>query len=79
MTDFMKWLYPNYIKPQLDAVPTGDYGFHFALIDSELGPHALESYEKILEFTAANAFLLGIRTGAGLAGAPLPQNPPFTA
>ncbi len=46
MSDFMIWLYAQYIKPQLDAAPQGDYSFHFDLIHNELGPHALESYEK---------------------------------
>ena len=36
------------------------------MIHNELGYHALESYEKNLEFTAIHAFLLGLRTGAGL-------------
>ena len=62
MSDFMKWLYHRYIRPYLDAVP------HFELVENELGQHAVESYEKIQEFTAIHAFLLGLRTGAGLAG-----------
>ena len=72
MSDFMIWLYAHYIKPQLDAAPRGDYSFHFDLMHNELGFHALESYEKSLEFTAIHAFLLGLRTGAGL-GALIPQ------
>ena len=68
MSDFMKWLYPRSIRPYLDAVPQADYSFHFELVENELGQHAVESYEKIQEFTANHAFLLGLRTGAGLAG-----------
>ena len=59
MSDFMKWLYPRYIRPYLDAVPQADYSFHFELVENELGQHAVESYEKIQEFTAIHAFLLG--------------------
>ena len=69
MPDFMIWLYAHYIKPQLDAAPSGDYSFHFDLMQNELGPHAVESYDKALKFTAIHAFLLGLRTGRGL-----PQN-----
>ena len=25
MSDFMKWLYAHYIKPQIDASPRGEY------------------------------------------------------
>ena len=72
MSDFMIWLYLHYIKPYLDTVPADDYNFHMDMIHNELGYHALESYEKNLEFTAFHAFLLGLRTGAGL-GALIPQ------
>ena len=66
MADFMIWLYAHYIKLQLDAAPQGDYSFHFDLMHNELGFHALESYEKSLEFAAIQAFLLGLRTGRSL-------------
>ena len=66
MSDFMIWLYLHYIKPYLDTVPLGDYSFHMDMIHNELGYHALESYEKSLEFTAIHAFLLSLRTGRGL-------------
>ena len=59
MSDFMIWLYLHYIKPYLDTVPADDYNFHMDMIHNELGYHALESYEKNLEFTAIHAFLLG--------------------
>ena len=66
MSDFMIRLYSHYIKLQLDAAPQGDYSFHFDLMHNELGFHALESYEKSLEFTAIQAFLLGLCTGRSL-------------
>ena len=34
MSDFMKWLYAHYIRPQIDAAPQGDYEFWFSLMDS---------------------------------------------
>ena len=67
MSEFMIWLYRQYIKPQLDAAPPGDYGMHVAFMENELGPHALESYEKVLELTAIRAFSLGLLTGESLA------------
>lgn len=79
MSDFMIWLYLHYIKPYLDTVPADDYNFHMDMIHNELGYHALESYEKNLEFTAIHAFLLGLRTGPGPAPGvihrPMPSSP----
>ncbi len=67
MSDFMLWLHANYIKPQLDATPKQDYDFHFDLIRNNLCATQWESLDKALEFTAIQAFLLGLRTGEGLA------------
>ena len=66
MSDFMKWLYVHYIRPQIDVAPQGDCEFWFSLLDSELDSNGREAYEKKLEFTAIHAFLLGLRTGEGL-------------
>ena len=68
MSDFMKWLYAHYIKPQLDAAPQDEYEMWISLMDGDLEHQFREEYEKTLEFTAIHAFLLGLRTGAGLAG-----------
>lgn len=67
MSDFMLWLYAHYIRPELDAAPQGDYSFHFDLLHNDLPAYPAESTAKILEFTAVQAFLLGLRTGRGLA------------
>lgn len=69
MSDFMLWLYTNYIRPQPDSARRGDYDFHFDLLRNELPPCAQASLDKCLEFTAIHAFLLGLRTGAGLSAA----------
>ena len=66
MSDFMKWLYPHYIRPYLDSVPPGEDEMWLSLMDGELEYQFREEYEKTLEFTAIHAFLLGLRTGAGL-------------
>lgn len=66
MTDFMKWLYPRYIRPYLDEVPREGYGLWFSLLDGELRAAEREDLDRVLEFTAVHVFLLGLRTGAGL-------------
>ena len=66
MSDVMKWLYPNYIKPYLDAAPRDDYELWLSLMEGDLPPGTRPEYEKCLEFTAVHAFLLGLRTGGGL-------------
>ena len=67
MSDFMLWLYANFIRPQVDAEEKGDYEFHFDLVRNTLPPPVRSSMEKCLEFTAVHAFSLGLKTGAGLA------------
>lgn len=67
MSDFMKWLYPHYIKPYLQSAPKGDYQFWLDLMENGLDPNCQEEFEKTLEFTAVQGFLLGLRTGMGLA------------
>ncbi|WP_143072726.1 hypothetical protein [Oscillibacter sp. PC13] len=68
MSDFMKWLYAHYIKPQLDAAPQDEYEMWISLMDGDLEHQFREEYEKTLEFTAIHTFLLGLRTGRGLPG-----------
>ena len=65
MSDFMKWLYGSYIKPQLNKAPPDEYELHLSLMENDLEPHLTESHKKVLEFTAIHAFLLGLRTGRG--------------
>ena len=66
MSDFMKWLYPRYIKPYLDEAPQEDYSFWIDLLHNELSFHDRQALEKLTEFTAIHAFLLGVQTGRGL-------------
>ena len=72
MTDFMKWLYPRYIRPYVEAAPQEEYEMWLSLMESDLEYQFREELDKTLEFTAIHAFLLGLRTGAGL-GALIPQ------
>lgn len=66
MSDFMKWLYPRYIRPYVEAAPREDYELWFSLLDGELRAAEREDLDRVLEFTAIHAFLLGLRTGRGL-------------
>ena len=68
MSDFMKWLYAHYIKPQIDAVPMEEYAFYLDLVRNNLTPSSRKDLEKAMEFQAVQAFLLGLRTGQGLSG-----------
>lgn len=64
--DFMQWLYANYIKPQLDMAPTEGHEMWLSLMENDLCPAQREICGKVLEFYSIHAFLLGMRTGAGL-------------
>ena len=66
MSDFLKWLYPHYIKPHLDAAPQDGYELWLSLMESEIPPDLRDIHAKTLEFTAIQSFLLGLRTGQGL-------------
>ena len=67
MSDFMKWLYTHYIKPQIDAAPLGEYASDLDLLKNTLEHPCRESHERAVEFAALQAFRLGVRTGKGLA------------
>lgn len=73
MSDFMLWLYANYIRPQLDAVEKDQYGPHFHIVEAALSPANRVNLRHVLEFTAIQAFLLGFRTSEGLTPLP-PRN-----
>lgn len=67
MTDFMRWLYVHYIQPQIKDQDFTGYETSLSLLDSTLDQDLRTQYERALEFYSSNAFLLGLRTGAGLA------------
>ena len=67
MDDFTRWLYTNYIKPQLGTITKeSDYALRIELLQGQLDKGGMEDLDKALEFTAIQAFLLGLRTGQGL-------------
>ena len=50
MSDFMKWLYASYIKPQIDASPRGEYAEALSVVENEISPQAKADYDKAAEF-----------------------------
>jgi hypothetical protein len=66
MTDFMRWLYASYICPQIEAGDRTGYELPFSLMTDLLDPDLQQKCSRLLEFYSAQAFLLGLRTGAGL-------------
>lgn len=66
MTDFTRWLYANYIWPHLKVQDTTGYETPLSLMDGCLDADLKKEYRRTLEFYAGHAFLLGLRTGAGL-------------
>ncbi|WP_298017189.1 hypothetical protein [uncultured Dysosmobacter sp.] len=66
MSEFMLWLYTHYISPHLETIPQGDYEIYFDSFFEETTFRGEQYYNKITEFTAIHAFLLGLRTGRGL-------------
>ena len=69
MPDFMPWLYDSYIRPQLYEIQECEYTNYFQNIIDSLPDSLLPDLQKCEEFTAIHAFLLGLRTGAGLSAA----------
>ena len=66
MNDFMKWLYANYTKPQIGKQDISAYETSLSLMENCLNDELKEEFHRTLEFYASHAFILGLRTGAGL-------------
>lgn len=66
MSDFMIWLYQQYINPYLESLPQGDYRIYFDEMFEQMSYNCEQLYLKTQEFTITQAFLLGLRTGQGL-------------
>ena len=64
--EFLPFLYKSYIKPYLDTCPTEGYEMSLAIMECDLDPVQLTHYARAVEFLTTRAFLLGLRTGAGL-------------
>ncbi len=67
MSDFLSFLYAHYIKPYLDTRPRDDGDtFRASLCENNQTEETRKDVEAVVAFAAAHAFLLGLRTGAGL-------------
>lgn len=64
--DFNQWLYAHYIKPYLDRCPRQGYEMELSLVENDLTKDQQAELDRVLEFWASRAFLLGVKTGAGL-------------
>ena len=68
MSDFLSFLYAHYIKPYLDTRPMDDGdAFRASLCENNQTEETRKDVEAVVAFAATHAFLLGLRTGAGLA------------
>ena len=67
MTDLMRCMYENYIRPQIESQPKdATEAMWFDRLDNELYPQEKESLQAVLAFYAAQGFRLGVRTGLAL-------------
>ena len=67
MSDFLTFLYEGYIKPYLDRQSKDDGDtFRHSLCEGNQTEETQKDVDAVGAFAAAHAFLLGVRTGAGL-------------
>ncbi len=67
MSDFMRWMYDHYIKPNIESQPKDDgEEMQFDLLNNELDPVARDALQAALAHYAVQGFRLGVRTGVTL-------------
>ena len=67
MSDFMRWMYDHYIKPNIESQPKDDAEDMWStFMDYELNPDQQHALQEILAFYAVQGFRLGVRTGITL-------------
>ena len=67
MTDLMRCMYENYIRPQIESQPKNDAeALCFDLLDNELDTDLRQYLQKALTYYAVQGFRLGVRTGVSL-------------
>ena len=70
ISDFLAFLYEQYIYPYVESRPRDDGDtFRCSAWECGVSPDQREDGEAVIRFYAVHAFLLGLRTGAGLAEA----------
>ncbi|BDF71718.1 hypothetical protein CE91St41_10550 [Oscillospiraceae bacterium] len=74
MNDFLTFLHDQYIEPYLAAQPRDDGdAFRQSLWEGERTADLAGDVAALLRFAAVHAFLLGMKTGEGLAAARRPR------
>ncbi len=63
MTDFMRWMYDHYIKPNIESQPKDDgIAMQIDLLNNELEPQLRRTPQTVLAFYTTQGFRLGVRT-----------------
>ncbi len=67
MSDFMRWMYDHYIKPNIESQPKDDAeAMRLDLLHNELDPQLWRALQAALAHYAVQGFRLGVRTGVTL-------------
>ena len=67
MTDFMRWMYDHYIKPNIESQPKTDgESMQIDLLYNVLDPQMQRTLQEVLAVYATRGFRLGVRTGVTL-------------
>ena len=67
MTDFMRWMYDHYIKPNIESQPIDDAeAMQIDFLNNELDPQLQKTLQEVLAVYATQSFRLGVRTGVTL-------------
>ena len=67
MSDFMRWMYIHYIRPNIESQPKDDAeDMWFTFLDYELDPNQTQALQEALAYYAVQGFRLGVRTGITL-------------
>lgn len=69
MSDFMRWMYDHYIKPNIENQPKDEgEAMQLDLLSNELPPQMRKTLQDVLALYAVQGFRLGVRTGVTLGG-----------
>lgn len=67
MSDLMRWMYDNYIKPNIESQPKDECeALQIDLLNNELSPQMRKTLQDVLAIYATQSFRLGVRTGVTL-------------
>lgn len=69
MSDFMRWMYDHYIRPEIESQPREEgEALQIDLLNNELSPQMRKTLQDVLAIYATQGFRLGVRTGVTLGG-----------